>query len=180
MSSEEPKACEPSSRSTRRVGARRPAGYLRAHKSTVHRALKRWAEEGPEGLEDRRPARPPGVRKVTLRVMEAVRRLQQNPDLGEFRVHAALAQIGIQLSPKTCGRILALNRELYDLEKPKGPAKEKKEMPFVARLAPNAGPRLLPQRALRRGGALRLARGAGDRRRRYLPAGAVRIHEAWG
>jgi putative transposase len=69
------------------------AGYLRAHKSTVHRALKRWAEEGPEGLEDRRPGRPPGVRKVTLRAMEAVRRLQQNPDLGEFRVHAALAQI---------------------------------------------------------------------------------------
>ena len=109
------------------------AGYLRAHKSTVHRALKRWAEEGPKGLEDRRPGRPPGVRKVTLKAMEAVRRLQQNPNLGEFRVHAALAQIGIHLSPRTCGRILALNRELYGLEKPKGPAKEKKEMPFAAR-----------------------------------------------
>ncbi len=35
------------------------AGYLRAHKATVHRVLKRWAEEGPEGLEDRRPGRPP-------------------------------------------------------------------------------------------------------------------------
>ena len=91
-------------------------GYLRAHKSTVDRALKRWAEEGPEGLEDRRPGRPPGVRKVTLKSMEAVRRLQQNPHLGEFRVHAALAQIGIHLSPRTCGRILALNRELYGLD----------------------------------------------------------------
>lgn len=70
---------------------------------------------------------------MTLRAMEAVRRLQQNPNLGEFRVHAALAQIGIHLSPRTCGRILTLNRELYGLEKPKGPVKEKKEMPFVAR-----------------------------------------------
>jgi putative transposase len=109
------------------------AGYLQAHKSTVHRALKRWAEEGPEGLEDRRPGRPPGVRKVTLKAMEAVRRLQQNPHLGEFRVHAALAQIGIHLSPRTCGRILALNRELYGLEKPRGPVKEKREMPFAAK-----------------------------------------------
>ncbi len=113
--------------------AKATAGYLKVHKATVHRVLKRWAEEGPEGLEDRRPGRPPGVRKVTLKAMEAVRRLQQNPNLGEFRVHAALAQIGIHLSPRTCGRILALNRELYGLEKPKGPAKEKREMPFAAR-----------------------------------------------
>jgi hypothetical protein len=49
------------------------------------------------------------------------------------RVHAALAQIGIHLSPRTCGRILATNRALYGLEKPKGPVKEKREMPFAAR-----------------------------------------------
>jgi len=113
--------------------AKAVADYLKVHKATVHRILKRWAEEGPEGLEDRRPGRPPSVRKVTLKAMEAVRRLQRNPNLGEFRVHAALAQIGIHLSPRTCGRILALNRELYGLEKPKGPVKEKKEMPFAAR-----------------------------------------------
>jgi hypothetical protein len=64
--------------------------------------------------------------------MEAVRRLQRNPNLGEFCVHAALAQVGIHLSSRTCGRILALNRELYGLEKPKGPVKEKREMPFAA------------------------------------------------
>jgi putative transposase len=108
------------------------SGYLRVGRSTVYRVLKRWAEEGPEGLEDKPHGRPPGVRKVTLKAMEAVRRLQQNPNLGEFRVHAALAQVGIHLSPRTCGRILALNRELYGLEKPKGPSKEKKEMPFRA------------------------------------------------
>ena len=108
------------------------SGYLRVGTSTVYRVLKRWAEEGADGLEDRPHGRPPGVRKVTLKAMEAVRRLQQNPHLGEFRVHAALAQIGIYLSPRTCGRILALNRELYGLEKPKGPVKEKREMPFAA------------------------------------------------
>ena len=109
------------------------SGYLRVGGSTVHRILRRWAEEVPAGLEDRPHGRPPGVRKVTLKAMEAIRRFQENPNLGEFRIHAALAQIGIHLSPRTCGRILALNRELYGLEKPKGPVKEKKEMPFAAR-----------------------------------------------
>jgi putative transposase len=109
------------------------AGYLRVGASTVYRILRRWAEEGPAGLEDKPHGRPPGVRKVTLKAMEAIRRFQENPHLGEFRVHAALAQIGIHLSPRTCGRILALNRELYGLEKPKGPAKEKRAMPFAAR-----------------------------------------------
>lgn len=62
--------------------------------STVYRILRRWAEEGPAGLEDRQHGRPPGVRKVTLKAMEAVRRLQQNPHLGEFRVHAAVERYG--------------------------------------------------------------------------------------
>src|SRR5215211_3250112 len=108
------------------------AGYLRVHRSTVHRVLRRWVVEGVEGLEDRPHGRPPGVRKVDLKAIDAVRRLQQNPNLGAFRVHAALAQVGIHLSPRTCGRILATNRALYGLDKPKGPAKEESEMPFAA------------------------------------------------
>lgn len=40
--------------------------------------------------------------------------------------------MGIHLSPRTCGRILAVNRRIYGLEKPKGPAKEKREMPFAS------------------------------------------------
>ena len=69
--------------------------------------------EGVLGLDDRSHARKPGVRTVDLRAMLAVRALQENPELGEFRVHAALKQVGIDLSPRTCGRILALNRALY-------------------------------------------------------------------
>ena len=72
------------------------------------------------------------MRKVDLKAIEAVRRLQRNPNLGAFRVHAALAQAGIHLSPRTCGRILATNRALYGLDKPKGPSKERKQMPFAA------------------------------------------------
>ena len=54
---------------------RLPAGRL----PTVYRILRRWAEEGLAGLEDRPHGRPPGVRKVTSRAMEAIRRFQGNP-----------------------------------------------------------------------------------------------------
>jgi hypothetical protein len=78
------------------------------------------------------------VRKVDLKAIDAVRRLQQNPNLGEFRVHAALAQMGIHLSPRTCGRILVLNRKLYGLQKLKAGRQEKKPMPFSSTdLSPN-------------------------------------------
>ncbi len=40
--------------------ARGIAGYLRMHRSTVHKVLRRWVEEGVEGLEDRPHGRPPG------------------------------------------------------------------------------------------------------------------------
>ena len=45
-------------------------------------------------------------------------------------MHAALLREGIKVSPRTCGRIMAKHRALYGWEKPKGPAKPKKEMPF--------------------------------------------------
>lgn len=108
------------------------AGYLRMHKSTVYRVLRRWAEEGEDGFQDKSHGRPPGVRKVTFKTIEAVRRLQENPELGEGRIHAALARMGMDLSPTTCGHILALNRGLYGYEKAKGGPRQKKAMPFAA------------------------------------------------
>ena len=71
-------------------------------------------------------------RKVTLDAINEVRKLQENPELGEWRVHAALKDIGIKLSPRTCSRILQLKRNLYGM---KGPQKEPdapKTMPFRA------------------------------------------------
>ena len=36
------------------------------------------------------------------------------------------------MSPRTCGRVMAKHRSLYELDKPKVPPKPKKEMPFKA------------------------------------------------
>ncbi len=108
------------------------AGYLGTSRQTVYTTLKRWIEEQFAGLVDRssRPNQP--ATKVTLRAMQEVKKMQINPELGEYRVSAALEQMGIKLSPRTCGRILALNRELYHLKMPVHGRRPKKEMPFQA------------------------------------------------
>ena len=108
------------------------AGYLGVDRHTVYRTLRRWIDEGVWGLEDKPRARKDGVRKVDLGTMELVRDLQENPELGEFRIHAALKRLGIELSPRTCGRILARNRALYGLPAPTRQPHEPKSMPFKA------------------------------------------------
>lgn len=60
------------------------AGYLGIDRSTAYRVRKRFEKE-EEGLEDRPGGRPKGVQKVDLKTMVAVRRMQENPELGEFR-----------------------------------------------------------------------------------------------
>jgi putative transposase len=109
------------------------AGYLKTSETTVYRTLKRWAEEGVEGLEDKPRGRPKGSGKVNFPIMNTVWFMQENPRLGAFRVHAALKQIGIHLSRATCGRIMAENRRVYGLEKSRG-GKESapKQMPFAS------------------------------------------------
>jgi transposase len=104
------------------------AGYLETSRATVYNILRRWAEEGWPGLADRPlgPRHPAG--KVDLKAMAAIRRLQANPELGEFRIHAALAQQGIHLSPRTCGRILALGAPQPTTALPHDP----QPMPFAA------------------------------------------------
>jgi len=108
------------------------AAYLQTSRQTAHATLRRWAEEGVRGLDDKPHARKPGPRVADLKVMDTVRRLQENPELSEFRVHAALKQLGIHVSPRTCGRLLALNRKLYGLARPPRAPREPKEMPFRA------------------------------------------------
>jgi len=92
-----------------------------------------WATEGQAGLEDKSHAPHEPARKVTFQEIQEVRRLARNPEIGAYRVMAALEQIGIKLSQRTCGRLLELNRNLYGLEKPKRSPYSKKEMPFKAR-----------------------------------------------
>lgn len=60
------------------------------------------------------------------------RKQQENPLMGAWRMHAALLQMHIQVSPRTCGRIMAKHRALYGWEPPKAADKPKKEMPFKA------------------------------------------------
>jgi len=108
------------------------AGYLAISRDTVYRTLQRWVAEGVAGLDDQSHARKDGPRKVDLRAIATVKELQENPGLGEWRIHAALKRLGIVLSPRTCGRILALNRKLYGLPKPTTAPKAAKPMPFAA------------------------------------------------
>lgn len=108
------------------------AGYLETTRRRVYETLERWMAEGPEGLKDKPHRRKTIEHKVDFRTMTEIRRLQANPELGEFRIHAALLQMGISLSPRTCGRILAINRRLWGLDKPKQAPREPKPMPFQA------------------------------------------------
>src|SRR5215217_1049369 len=108
------------------------AGYLEVHHSTVYRALERWKGGGFKGLADGSPGRPPGVRKADFAAVEAIRKLAQNPGLGAFRIHAAMRQMGFDLSRATCGRILATIREVYGYEKPQSGDGSTRAMPFAA------------------------------------------------
>jgi hypothetical protein len=113
------------------------AAYLHSTCPRVHEILRHWIEEGVRGLADKSRAPNAPARKVTLRAQATVRRLQANPELGEFRLQAALEQLGIHLGARTCGRLLALNRKLYGLPGPSGldqprAPREKKAMPFAA------------------------------------------------
>src|SRR5256885_33186 len=107
------------------------AAYMQTSRPTIYATLQRWAEEGVRGL-DAKPKTNKGVRKVTLSVRNEIRKLQENPLPGEYRVHTALLRMGIEVSPATCGRIMAANRQLYGLEKPKRQPRSKLEMPFRA------------------------------------------------
>jgi putative transposase len=108
------------------------AAYMQVDRHIVYDTLKRWIAEGLPGMADKSHARTDGVRKVDLPAIAAIRRLQENPELGAFRMHAALKQMGIDLSPRTCGRIMARNRKLYGLAKPARAPHTKTPQPFAA------------------------------------------------
>ena len=65
--------------------------------------------------------------------MQRIRRLQRNPLLGAWRMHAALKREGIVLSPRTCGRIMRVNRDIYaELKRPPVAKRAPRPMPFEA------------------------------------------------
>lgn len=93
------------------------ADYLGLSHSTTYDLLKRFQEEGFAGIEPKSSANTRPVRKVDLAAKQAILKLQENPELGAWRMHAALKQRGWSISPTTCGRIMAENRQLYGLLK---------------------------------------------------------------
>ena len=107
------------------------AGYLEVSRPTVYEVIARWNADGWPGLADRPLGPHAPARKVDLRTMRTIRRLQENPRLGAFRVHAALAQQGIDLSPRTCGTILARHRDL-GAPRPTRQERDAQAMPFAA------------------------------------------------
>jgi putative transposase len=108
------------------------ADYLQTSRKTMHATLKRWVEKGFRGLPNKSSAPKRPARKVDFTAMTAVRRLGRNPKIGAWRVHAKLRQLGLRLSPRTCGRLLALNRRLYDQPRLESPPRVKKPMPYCA------------------------------------------------
>lgn len=108
------------------------AGYLETTRTRVYETLYRFFAEDFAGLPDKSHAPKQPARKVDLAAMAAVRRLQANPELGEFRIHAALEGLGIHLSPRTCGRILAQNRAVGLPAPAHAQPREPKTMPFAA------------------------------------------------
>jgi putative transposase len=107
------------------------AAYMQTTRPTIYTTLQRWIEEGVAGLDEKSKARK-GPRKATLAVRNEIRKLQENPLLGKWRMHTALLRMGIKLSPATCARIMAANRQLYGIEKPPHAPRPKLEMPFKA------------------------------------------------
>ena len=108
------------------------ASYMGINRSTVYETLRRWFAEGLRGLANKSRVRRPRVRKVTLQAIEAVRKLQRNPLLGAWRIAAALKQQGTRLSPRTVGRIMARNRDVYALSTPQREQKVAQPMPYAA------------------------------------------------
>ncbi len=108
------------------------ASYLQTSRQTVHITLKRWAHEQFAGLHDKSHAPHQPAHKTTLGAMYEGKKLAENPELGAYRVSAALEQMGIKLSRSTCGRLLSLNRHLYHLQMPRQAERPKAAMPFRA------------------------------------------------
>jgi putative transposase len=108
------------------------ARYLDVSRPTIYEILKRWVQEGVLGLPDKSHANTskPGVDLPTRNLIR--KKQEENPLLGEWRMYAALKQLGISVSPRTCGRIMAENRRLYAIKPPLKEPHKPKSHPFKA------------------------------------------------
>ncbi len=103
------------------------SAFLHLSRPTVALWIHRFEAEHLAGLEDKSRAPKAPARKVWLPLMIEVYHLQkQHPDAGEFRIWSLLANDTI--SVRTVGRIMALNKQVYD-DIPHAPATQAKQPP---------------------------------------------------
>jgi hypothetical protein len=86
---------------------------LHVSRPTVDAWIRRFETEYFAGLADRSRAPHAPVRKIWLPLMVQVYHLQKvHPDAGAFRIWSLLARADV--SVRTIGRVMALNRLVYD------------------------------------------------------------------
>ena len=89
------------------------SGFLQVSRPTVDRWIRRFEAEHVAGLEDKSRAPKAPARKAWLPLMIDVYHLQKrHPDAGRFRIWSLLARPDI--SERTVGRVMALNKQVYD------------------------------------------------------------------
>jgi transposase InsO family protein len=110
--------------------------FFRISRPTVDRWIARFETNHFAGLMDHKRG-PQSPRKVWFPVIVAVYHLQKrHPDAGEFRLWSLLARP--DLSVRTVGRIMALNKQMYDdipHVRKKGPKPTPQPHPYKARHA---------------------------------------------
>jgi hypothetical protein len=101
--------------------------FLQVSRPTVDAWIRRFEAQHFAGLVDRSRAPRAPVRKIWLPLMVQVYHLQKaHPDAGRFRIWSLLARSDV--SERTVGRILALNKLVYD-DIPHVPHKGGKRVP---------------------------------------------------
>jgi transposase InsO family protein len=86
--------------------------FFHVSRPTVNAWIQRFEAEQFAGLADKKRG-PQHPRKVWLPLMVQVYHLQKaHPDAGEFRIWSLLARSDV--SVRTIGRVMALNRQVYD------------------------------------------------------------------
>jgi Homeodomain-like domain len=108
--------------------------FLHVSRPTVDRWIGRFEAEHFAGLVDKSRAPTSSARKVWLPLMIDVYHLQKrHPDAGRFRLWSLLARTDI--SERTVGRVMALNKQVYD------------DIPHVRKKDPKKAPQPHPYKA---------------------------------
>jgi transposase len=89
------------------------SGYLHVSRPTITAWIRRFEAEELAGLADKSRAPHAPARKTWLPLMIEIYHLQKrHPDAGRFRIWSLLARP--EISERTVGRVMALNKQLYN------------------------------------------------------------------